>query len=566
MYRVSNNPEYYKIADNFWYKMVNDYMYSIGGVAGARNPNNAECFVSQPGTLYENGFAAGGQNETCATYNLLKLTSYLFRFDQQTAYMDYYERALYNHILASVAENSPANTYHVPLRPGSVKQFGNPHMTGFTCCNGTAIESSTKLQNTIYFKSRDDQALYVNLYIPSTLEWTERNVTVDQTTSFPHEDNTRLTIKGSGKFDIHVRVPGWATKGFFVKINGREQKLSARPGSYLKLSRNWKDGDVIELKMPFDFHLDPVMDQQNIASLFYGPILLAAQEPDGDLSADPEDKKFNWDLSATYRLSEDVNLYARAATGYRGSSIQAAGAFNAKSVAGPETSTSIEAGIKADLWEKRARLNAGLFYYRVKDQQLTAVGGTGNANILLNAEKTIGKGFEMDFQAYLTDNLLVTLGSSYNDTEIKDSDLNVAGCVACTVTDEPVINPVTGEPTGSYYIGGNELPQAPKWTHNLTARWGLPMDNGNEFYVYTDWMYRDELNFFLYDSIEFTGKSSLEGGLRVGYGWGYGDYEVALFGRNITDQRRIVGGIDFNNLTGFINEPRTVGVEFSARF
>lgn len=280
MYRVSNNPEYYKIADNFWYKMVNDYMYSIGGVAGARNPNNAECFIAQPGTLYENGFAAGGQNETCATYNMLKLTGDLFLFDQRAELMDYYERALYNHILASVAEHTPANTYHVPLRPGSIKQFGNPNMTGFTCCNGTAIESSTKLQNSIYFKSKDDQALYVNLFIPSTLQWTERKVTVEQTTNFPKEDQTRLTIRGSGKFDVHVRVPGWATKGYFVKINGKEQKLTARPGSYLKISRTWKDGDVIELKMPFQFHLDPVMDQQNIASLFYGPVLLAAQEPE----------------------------------------------------------------------------------------------------------------------------------------------------------------------------------------------------------------------------------------------------------------------------------------------
>jgi DUF1680 family protein len=279
-YRVSNNPEYYKVADNFWYKIVNDYMYSIGGVAGARNPANAECFISQPGTLYENGFSSEGQNETCATYNMLKLTSDLFLFDQRAAYMDYYERALYNHILASVAGNSPANTYHVPLRPGSVKQFGNPDMTGFTCCNGTAIESNTKLQNSIYFKSKDDQALYVNLYIPSTLEWTERNVTVEQTTNFPKEDYTRLTIKGSGKFDINVRVPGWATKGFFVKINGAVQKLQAKPGSYLKISRSWKEGDIIELKMPFQFHLDPVMDQQNIASLFYGPVLLAAQEPE----------------------------------------------------------------------------------------------------------------------------------------------------------------------------------------------------------------------------------------------------------------------------------------------
>lgn len=280
MYSVSKNPEYYKIADNFWYKTINDYMYSIGGVAGARNPANAECFISQPATLYENGFSEGGQNETCATYNMLKLTSDLFLFDQRAELMDYYERGLYNHILASVAENSPANTYHVPLRPGSIKQFGNADMTGFTCCNGTAIESSTKLQNSIYFKSKDNQALYVNLYIPSTLKWAERNVTVEQATNFPKEDQTRLTIKGNGKFDVNVRVPGWATKGFFVTINGVAQKLQAEPGSYLKLSRKWKDGDVIELKMPFQFHLDPVMDQQNIASLFYGPILLAAQEPE----------------------------------------------------------------------------------------------------------------------------------------------------------------------------------------------------------------------------------------------------------------------------------------------
>lgn len=278
MYRDADTSDYYRIADNFWYKTTNDYMYSIGGVAGARNPANAECFISQPATIYENGFSAGGQNETCATYNMLKLTSNLFLYDQRAELMDYYERGIYNHILASVAENSPANTYHVPLRPGSVKQFGNAHMTGFTCCNGTAIESNTKFQNSIYFKSADNTALYVNLYVPSTLKWTEKNVTIEQTTSFPNEDHTRLTIKGNGKFAINVRVPHWATKGFFVTINGKQEKVKAQPGSYLALSRKWKDGDTIELRMPFQFHLEPVMDQQNIASLFYGPILLAAQE------------------------------------------------------------------------------------------------------------------------------------------------------------------------------------------------------------------------------------------------------------------------------------------------
>jgi DUF1680 family protein len=277
-YRVSNTPEYYDIADNFWNMTTSDYMYSIGGVAGARNPNNPECFTAQPATLYENGFAAGGQNETCATYNMLKLTRDLFLFNQGAELMDYYERGLYNHILASVAENTPANTYHVPLRPGSVKQFGNADMTGFSCCNGTALESNTKFQNSIYFRSSDNKALYVNLYIPSTLEWTEKNITITQTTSYPKEDRTRLTIKGNGRFDIKVRVPHWATNGFFMKINGKLLKTDAEPGSYLTISRKWKDGDAVDLQMPFKFYLEPLMDQQNIASLFYGPVLLAAQE------------------------------------------------------------------------------------------------------------------------------------------------------------------------------------------------------------------------------------------------------------------------------------------------
>ena len=280
IYRDSDAPEYYRIADNFWDMATNDYMYSIGGVAGASNPNNPECFTAQPASLFENGFAAGGQNETCATYNMLKLTSGLFLFDQRAELMDYYERALYNHILASVAEDSPANTYHVPLRPGSEKEFGNADMKGFACCNGTALESNTKLQNSIYFRSADNQALYVNLYVPSTLKWTEKNVTVTQKTAYPKEDFTMLTIEGDGEFDLNVRVPHWATGGFFVKINGRKAKVSAVPGSYLTLSRAWKNGDRVELRMPFKFYLEPVMDQQNIASLFYGPVLLAAQEPE----------------------------------------------------------------------------------------------------------------------------------------------------------------------------------------------------------------------------------------------------------------------------------------------
>ncbi|MGN7724263.1 TonB-dependent receptor [Luteimonas sp. 22616] len=277
----------------------------------------------------------------------------------------------------------------------------------------------------------------------------------------------------------------------------------------------------------------------------------------------------SWDASGVYALNDDVNLYARVARGFRAPSIQgrllfaAPGAPNGGvSTADSETVISYEAGIKADLWDKRARIGFSVFRYDVSDQQIIAVGGGSNTATLLNADKTIGQGFELDLQAYLTDTLLVTLGSSYNDTEIDDPGLAVPGCGGgCTVTD-----PETAPGSGLFVIHGNSLPQAPKWVHNLTARWSMPVGDGGEFYVYTDWAYRSEVDFFLYQSKEFTGKASLEGGLRLGYNWRDGDYEVALFGRNITDSTRIVGGIDFNNLTGFINEPRTYGVEFTAKF
>jgi DUF1680 family protein len=277
-YRTTQERDYWCVAENFWEICTHSYAYSIGGVAGARNPNNAECFTAQPDSLFKLGFSNDGQNETCATYNLLKLSRQLFMFNPDTRYMDYYEQALYNHILASVAESDAGNTYQVPLNPAARKQFGNAHMDGFTCCNGTALESNTKLQDSIYFKSSDDRTLYVNLFVPSKLVWPGRGVALTQHTDFPYGDTTKLTISGGGAFDLKVRVPRWASHSFFVRINGQKQELTAKPGSYLTLSRNWKDGDTVELALPCDFHLLPVIDRPNLASLFYGPVLLAAEE------------------------------------------------------------------------------------------------------------------------------------------------------------------------------------------------------------------------------------------------------------------------------------------------
>ena len=281
----------------------------------------------------------------------------------------------------------------------------------------------------------------------------------------------------------------------------------------------------------------------------------------GPLSANPKDNKLSWDMSGTYALNKATMVYARAATGFRGSSVQGASAFNNQSVAGPETNTSIEAGVKADLFGRRARIAFGVFSYTVKDLQLTAVGGAANANILLSAKQAKGQGFELDFQTFLSDRVLATVGVGYNDTKLQDGNLAVAFCAACTVTD-----PTTTRGGNTVaLIDGNPLPQAPKLTGNFTLKYTQPIGNG-DLYVFTDWVHRSKVNFFLYESVEFTGKALTEGGLRVGYSWGGGKYDVAAFGRNITNQIRVVGGIDFNNLTGFINEPRTFGVQFKAMF
>jgi iron complex outermembrane receptor protein len=278
----------------------------------------------------------------------------------------------------------------------------------------------------------------------------------------------------------------------------------------------------------------------------------------GPLSASPSDGKVSYDVSASYALDKSTNIYVRYANGFRASSVQGAGAFNEQSVAKAETNDSIEAGIKADLFNKRARLAFNVFSYTVKDLQLTAVGGAANSNILLNAKKASGQGFELDFQSYITDQLLTTFSLGYNDTKIKDPGLAVAVCAACTVTNAKTAG-------GLALINGNPLPQAPKVTGSFTLKYTQPVANG-EVYAFTDWIYRDKVNFFLYQSTEFTGKALMEGGLRVGYTWGSGKYDVAAYGRNITNQIRIVGGIDFNNLTGFINDPRTFGLQFKANF
>lgn len=299
---------------------------------------------------------------------------------------------------------------------------------------------------------------------------------------------------------------------------------------------------------------------QDSRSLDSNAAALPAASKVNGTTADVSDSKPSGDVSVRYRLTPQANVYARVATGYRGSSVQPASAFGAQSLAGQENTVSYEAGVKADLLDKRARVSFSVFRYDVNDLQLTEVGGGGNSNTLKVAKKAQGQGVELNLDAYLTPNLLVTASGSYNSTKIKDPELVVSGCGGgCTVT-----NPSNG--AGKFFIDGNPLPNAPKYIANLTARYGIPTSSGGEYFAYTDWSYRSRVNFFLYQSTEFTDKAYAEGGLRMGYLWKDGTYEVAVFGRNITNKVVATGGVDFNNLTGFINDPRTFGVQFKAQF
>jgi len=279
------------------------------------------------------------------------------------------------------------------------------------------------------------------------------------------------------------------------------------------------------------------------------------------LRASPDDTEYSWDLSLTYQATADVNVYTRLARGFRAPSVQGRLLFGDEiSVADTETLFSAEAGFKSMLFDERLRANASVYAYKIDDQQLTAVGGQANFNRLINADSTAGRGFELDLEAFVSDAFTLTAGMSHNYTKINDSTLSIQPCGGgCTVLDPP------GRVPGTVSIDGNRLPQAPRWVANATARYAIPF-KGGELFAFTDWAYRTEVNFFLYESVEFTGETLLEGGLRLGYNWDAGDQEFVLFGRNITDQVRIVGGIDFNNLTGFVNEPRTWGAQYIRRF
>ncbi len=280
------------------------------------------------------------------------------------------------------------------------------------------------------------------------------------------------------------------------------------------------------------------------------------------------DEDLSWDVSGLYAVNEGLNLYARVARGFRGPTIQGrdvafaafSGAVDPQTVATSETILSFEAGFKSLFLENRARLNVAGYYYTIDDQQFSIIGGAANVNQVINADEGIGWGLEADAEFAVTENLFVAAGFAYNHTEIRDETLATAPCGSglCTVLD-----PLNG--LGQALIDGNPFPNAPLLTLNGFAEYTHPLGDKSELFVNTDWALQGKTNFFLYESAEYRSRGNFEGGVRAGYRCRDGHFEAAFFARNITNEHNLKGGIDFNNLTGFVNEPRIFGVQLTVR-
>lgn len=278
------------------------------------------------------------------------------------------------------------------------------------------------------------------------------------------------------------------------------------------------------------------------------------------------DDFFNWDVAVNFHATDDTSYYGRIATGSRGP--VTLGRFGFVSSAETEDTLSTEIGFKSNLMDGRARWNSAVYMFKNDDQQLTATGGAANVNQLLNADQVNGWGVETEFDVLVTENLRLMANLSYNDTEIDDPDLRDDLCGSaptCTGLD-PVVGMRLGPfgPVTEVSIDGNPLPRTPQWIFNFILEYSYPLSSGG-LYFNTDWNYRDESNLFLHESIEFVQDARWLGGLRAGYRTDSG-MDIAIVGRNITDEIVVEGGINFLNLTAFVNEPAWWGLEFTARF
>lgn len=291
-YKSNQKPYYYNLAENFWRLVQGRYMYAMGGVG------NGEMF-RQPYTqilsMATNGLQEGESeaypdiNETCCAYNLVKLSKDLNCYNPDNAqYLDYIERTLYNQIIGSLNPDQYQTCYQYAVGLNATKPFGNETPQS-TCCGGTGSENHTKYQQSAYFAN--DHTLWVGLYMPTTLHWKEKGVTIKQDCLWPAQHSAIKITEGEGDFTLKLRVPYWATQGFSIKLNGKEVAKNYQPSTYVELEqKHWKVGDVVEIDMPFSKHIEYGADKLSsdvasldgtplktswVGTLMYGPLVMA---------------------------------------------------------------------------------------------------------------------------------------------------------------------------------------------------------------------------------------------------------------------------------------------------
>ena len=291
-YKSNQKPYYYNLAENFWRLVQGRYMYAMGGVG------NGEMF-RQPYTqilsMATNGLQEGESeaypdiNETCCAYNLVKLSKDLNCYNPDNAqYLDYIERTLYNQIIGSLNPDQYQTCYQYAVGLNATKPFGNETPQS-TCCGGTGSENHTKYQQSAYFAN--DHTLWVGLYMPTTLHWKEKGVTIKQDCLWPAQHSAIKITEGEGDFTLKLRVPYWATQGFSIKVNGKEVAKSYQPSTYVELEqKHWKAGDVVEIDIPFSKHIEYGADKLSsdvasldgtplktswVGTLMYGPLVMA---------------------------------------------------------------------------------------------------------------------------------------------------------------------------------------------------------------------------------------------------------------------------------------------------
>ena len=291
-YKSNQKSYYYNLAENFWRLVQGRYMYAMGGVG------NGEMF-RQPYTqilsMATNGLQEGESeaypdiNETCCAYNLVKLSKDLNCYNPDNAqYLDYIERTLYNQIIGSLNPDQYQTCYQYAVGLNATKPFGNETPQS-TCCGGTGSENHTKYQQSAYFAN--DNTLWVGLYMPTTLHWKEKGVTIKQDCLWPAQHSAIKITEGEGDFTLKLRVPYWATQGFSIKVNGKEVAKSYQPSTYVELEqKHWKVGDVVEIDMPFCKHIEYGADKLSsdvasldgtplktswVGTLMYGPLVMA---------------------------------------------------------------------------------------------------------------------------------------------------------------------------------------------------------------------------------------------------------------------------------------------------